>query len=119
MAGFGGGAKTSGGKKNKKNKKSKGAAPLVLKPKQQWDRYASLKASKAFKVAVRVINDDAEDSSVGEWFETGKVKSESDESTETAVVMQRGIIAEVCSVYVIILDWDGLQNIESNQFEFT
>lgn len=93
MAGFGGGAKTSGGKKNKKNKKSK-AAPMVLKPKQQWDRYANLKAFKAFKVAVRVINDDADESDDGEWFETGNVKSENDESTEIAVAMQRGIIAE-------------------------
>ena len=88
MAGFGGGG--SGGKKKKKNNKKK-AAPLSLKPKQQWDRYANLKASKAFKVAVRVIND----SNDGEWYETGKVKSENDESTEIAVAMQRGIIAEV------------------------
>ncbi len=86
MAGFGGGGSTKKGGKKKKNK-----SPLVLKPKQQWDRYANLKASAAFKVAVRVVNGDDNN----EWLEAGKVKSKNDESTEIAVALQRGIIAEV------------------------
>ena len=99
MAGFGGGGKSSkaGSKKGKKNGSNK-QAPLTLKPKQQWDRYANLKAATAVRVGVRVVNDGEE---TNEWFETGKVKSENDESIEVAVLMQRGIIAEV-SIYNLI-----------------
>mmetsp|Transcript_19972 Transcript_19972/g.29918 ORF Transcript_19972/g.29918 Transcript_19972/m.29918 type:complete len:220 (+) Transcript_19972:95-754(+) len=88
MAGFGGGGSTKKGGKNKK--KTKKDTPIVLKPKQQWDRYANLKAATGFKVAVRVVDGD----DGNEWLETGKVKSENDESTEMAVALQRGIIAE-------------------------
>jgi hypothetical protein len=93
MAGFGGGGSSSkGGKKTKKNKNKKNkSAPITLKPKQQWDRFANLKSATAFKVAVRVLNDDNEDN---EWYEAGKVKSQNDESTEIAAMVQRGIIAE-------------------------
>lgn len=89
MAGFGGGgaAKGMGGKKKKGAKK---VAP-VLKPKAQWDRYGSLKKSTPFRVATRVAND-GED--VSEWFEVGKIKSEDDATTEAAVALQRGLIAE-------------------------
>lgn len=90
MAGFGGGGGMGGGTKGGKKKKQKKNTPLVLKPKQQWDRYANLKAATIFKVGVRVLNGDDD----SEWLETGKVKSKNDESTEIAVALQRGIIAE-------------------------
>ena len=96
MAGFGGGS-SAGGKKGKKNAK-KNPPPLTLKPKQQWDRYANLKASTAVRVGVRVVKDGQDDDEANEWLETGKVKSENNESIESAVMMQRGIIAEVCGI---------------------
>lgn len=99
MAGFGGGSSNSKNKKkNKKNTPQKKTS--TLKPKQQWDRYAkNLKAATAFKVGVRVVNDDSTDNDTdteneNKWLETGKVKSDNNESTEIAVAMQRGIIAE-------------------------
>jgi hypothetical protein len=109
MAGFGAANSSSGGKKKKKKKSSSSSSsnppPLSLKPKQQWDRYANLKAAKAFKAGVRVISSSSSSSSSSsnEWLETGKVKSENNESTEIAVVMQRGIIAEV-GVFVLFVD---------------
>ena len=93
MAGFGGGASKKGGKKGK----NKGAAQK-LKPKSQWDKYLKMKKASSVKVAVRVSN---EGSDAGEWYEVGKVKSENDEFTELAVVLQRGIIADV-SIYILL-----------------
>ena len=90
MAGFGGGG---GGKSSKKAKKSAPSTPIKLKAKSQWDRFGSLKKGTGVKVAVRVANDGSD---AGEWYEVGCVKSEGDEcTTELAVVLQRGIIAEV------------------------
>jgi len=86
MAGFGG-SSSSSKKKGKRDKKT----TVVLKPKQQWDRFLSWKKSTSVMVAVRVANDD---STLGQWLEVGKIKSEDDKYTEIAVVSQRGIIAE-------------------------
>lgn len=103
MAGFGGGGggNTSSSKGGKKKGKSKVTAPLVLKPKQQWDRYGSLKAFNAVKVGVRVVKvkENDGDGNENEWLEAGKVKSENDESIEIAIALQRGLIAEVCRMY--------------------
>ncbi len=96
MAGFGGGGGMA--KKGKGNKKKGGGgAGLKLKPKPQWDRYGKLKKASAVRVAVRVANDGSEEK--GQWFEVGKVKSEENNFTEIAVAMQRGIIAEVSTIY--------------------
>ena len=78
--------------KNKKGKKSKptNTSP-ILKPKAQWDRYGSLKKSTGVRAAARVVNDGQD---AGQWYEVGRVKSEGDEFTEIAIVLQRGIIAE-------------------------
>ena len=86
MAGFG--SSSSKGKNKKKQ------TPVVLKPKQQWDRYGSLKAANAVKVAVRVLDESNGSGESNEWLETGKVKSEKDDLIEMAVALQRGIIAE-------------------------
>lgn len=75
-------------KKGKKEKKSKA---VVLKPKAQWDRYVALKKSSVFRAAVRVVK---EGTDAGEWYEIGKIKSEGDESTELALMLQRRLIAE-------------------------
>ena len=87
MAGFGG----SGGKNKKKGNKNKAVVvPQKLKAKTQWDRYCvNLKKSKSYSVAVRVTGGDEE----GEWVKVGKVKSDG-VTTEVAVILQRGIIAE-------------------------
>lgn len=93
MAGFGGGSsKKTGGKKGKG--KGKGPVTQKLKPKSQWDKYKRFKKSSSVKVAVRVAAD--AESDAGDWYEVGKIKSDGDEFTELAVVLQRGIIAEVC-----------------------
>lgn len=89
MAGFGGGSsKKTGGKKGK----GKGPVTQKLKPKSQWDKYKRFKKSSSVKVAVRVAAD--AESDAGDWYEVGKIKSDGDEFTELAVVLQRGIIAE-------------------------
>jgi hypothetical protein len=90
MAGFGGGGGMGGSKK--KGKKEKKSKAVVLKPKAQWDRYVALKKSSVFRAAVRVVK---EGTDAGEWYEIGKIKSEGDESTELALMLQRRIIAEV------------------------
>lgn len=81
MAGFGSPSKGSGGKKKKKEQK--------LKPKQQWDRYISLKKETMVRVAVQGEEDDNND-----WLEVGRVKSKDNANTEIAVAKQRVIIAE-------------------------
>lgn len=75
-----------------KGGKKGGKKPAPLKPKAQWDRYINLKKSTGVSVGVRVANDGEE--AKGEWYEVGLVKSEGNDSTEVAVVMQRGIIAD-------------------------
>jgi len=80
------------GKKGSKKKSGGGGGPAPLKPKAQWDRYVNLKKSTGVSVGVRVANDGQEEK--GEWSEVGRVKTEGDISTEVAVVMQRGLIAE-------------------------
>lgn len=90
MGGFGGGGSSQkvGGKKGKVN---------ALKPKTQWDKFKALKQSSRVTVAARVIavaSSDGESSDDGQWYEVGQIKSEGDEFTELAVVMQRVLIAE-------------------------
>jgi len=87
MAGFGGGGST---KKKGAKKKSAGSTVPKLKPKGQWDKYKSMKKSSPVKVAARVVKTEGD----AEWFEVGQIKSEGDEFTELAVVVQRGMIAE-------------------------
>lgn len=88
MAGFGGG--DSVGKTKKGNKNKTAVVPQKLKAKSQWDRYCvDLKKSESYSVAVRVTGGDE----TGEWVKVGKVKSDG-VTTEVAVVLQRGIIAE-------------------------
>ena len=84
MAGFGAAPKK--GDKKKSN---------VLKPKQQGDRYLSLKSSEAFPVAVSVVDPTSPtpDSEI-EWLQVGLVRSKDDKYTEQAVVRQRLLIAE-------------------------
>ncbi|CAJ1934717.1 unnamed protein product [Cylindrotheca closterium] len=85
MAGFGG-----GGAKSAKGKSKKKDAPIKLKPKLQWDRYAALKKTAAsVAVGIRLVGEESP-----EWLSVGKVKSKDDELTAAAVAMQRGIIAE-------------------------
>jgi hypothetical protein len=85
MAGFGKGAE----------KKT-----IILKPKQQWDRYTGddLKGSKIVRVGVHVIDDPSSSSEAGagviEWMEVGTVKSKDDAYTETAVIRQKALIAD-------------------------
>ena len=99
MAGFGGSNGGGGSNKKKgakKNKKSAGSSTAMkLKPKGQWDKYKSLKNASQVRVAVRVVKTNEEGDDAEEWFEVGKIKSEGDEFTELAVVLQRGIIVEV------------------------
>jgi Family of unknown function (DUF6523) len=76
MAGF---ASADGDNKKKKEMK--------LKPKQQWDRFASLKKETSVLVAVRVVGQE-------DWLEVGRVKSKDNASIEAAVAKQRVIIAE-------------------------
>jgi hypothetical protein len=85
MAGF-------GGEKNKKKD-----TPIKLKPKLQWDRYATLKTADKVQVGIRLINDDAEATS-SDWLEVGRVKIKDNENIPLAVAMQRAIIAEVSSI---------------------
>ena len=77
MAGFA----SADGDSNKKKKEMK------LKPKQQWDRFASLKKETSVLVAVRVVGQE-------DWLEVGRVKSKDNASIEAAVAKQRVIIAE-------------------------
>jgi len=88
MAGFGGGGSSKKGAK-------KGTVK-ALKPKSQWDKYKSFKQEATrIRAAARVVASAGDDDSdAGEWYEVGQIKSEGDEFTELAVVMQRGIIAE-------------------------
>lgn len=90
MAGFGGSGGGGSTKKKGAKKKSAGSTVPKLKPKGQWDKYKSMKKASAVKVAVRVVKTEGD----AEWFEVGKIKSEGDEFTELAVVVQRGMIAE-------------------------
>jgi hypothetical protein len=76
MAGF-------GASKEQSKKETK------LKPKAQWDRYASLKKELGIRVAVRVVKD-GED-----WLEVGRVRSKDNQYTEIAIAKQRAIIAYV------------------------
>lgn len=76
MAGF---ASADGVNKKKKEMK--------LKPKQQWDRFTSLKKETSVLVAVRVVGQE-------EWLEVGRVKSKDNSNIEAAVAKQRVIIAE-------------------------
>jgi hypothetical protein len=87
MAGFG------AAPSNKDSKKTKAAK---LKPRQQWDRYADLKDSEKFRVAVRVIGSADVDGDVdaNKWLEVGSVKSQNDDYTEAAVIRHRLLIAE-------------------------
>jgi len=62
-----------------------------LKPKVQWDRYKKLKSASPVYVAARVAN---EGEDAGAWSSIGTVKSAGDEYTESAVGLQKGIIAE-------------------------
>jgi hypothetical protein len=84
MAGFG------AAPKNDKKKKSN-----VLKPKQQWDRYVSLKTSEGFPVAVGVVDPTTPtpDNQI-EWLQVGLVRSKDNAYTEEAVMRQRLLIAE-------------------------
>ena len=93
MAGFGGSG-GGGSTKKKGAKKSAGSTVPKLKPKGQWDKYKSMKKASAVKVAVRVVKTEGD----AEWFEVGKIKSEGGEFTELAVVVQRGMIAEVSDI---------------------
>lgn len=77
MAGFGA---AGGGKKEQK-----------LKPKAQWGRYKDLKKEESVRVAVRVINDDAEQN---KWYQVGAIKSKDNAHTEAAVVRHRVLISE-------------------------
>jgi hypothetical protein len=108
MGGFGGAAAGGSKKKKKKGNDQKAGglsstttnAVSKLKPKSQWDKYKNLKEASTIQVAVRVAaTDDSPDAAAaaaaGEWCEIGKVRSEGDAFTELAVVLQRGLIAEV------------------------
>eukprot|EP00978_Attheya_sp_CCMP212_P040222 scaffold217355_cov46-Attheya_sp.AAC.3 len=104
MGGFGGAAAGGSKKKKKKGNDQKAGgmsstttnAVSKLKPKSQWDKYKNLKEASTIQVAVRVAANSNEDSSAaGEWCEIGKIRSEGDAFTELAVVLQRGLIAEV------------------------
>lgn len=86
MAGFGG-----SGSSKKVSKKGSNVSTLKLKPKTQWDKYKNLKTASRIEVAVRVANEGSE---ATEWFHVGTIKSEEDEFTEAAVVLQKGIITE-------------------------
>ncbi|KAL7527283.1 hypothetical protein ACHAWF_002121 [Thalassiosira exigua] len=92
MAGFGTSSRTSKKKGGKKKNVAK-AGSNALKPKAQWDKFKALKSSNRVAVAARVV---AEGSSVdsNDWYDIGVIKSEGDEYIESAVVLQRGIIAE-------------------------
>jgi len=81
MAGFG--ANSSGSSKKQKKTIQK------LKPKQQWDRYLSLKDCKTVTAAVRKDGKDE-----NEWINVGYVKSASNEFTDIAIARQRALIAE-------------------------
>jgi hypothetical protein len=85
MAGF-------GSSSSSKKKKGSDNSSVKLKPKAQWDKYMSLKKSQSVQVSVRVVQSNSDQN--GEWLQVGRVKSENDEYTEAAIVMQRGIIAE-------------------------
>jgi hypothetical protein len=58
-----------------------------LKPKQQWDRYLSLKKDEKISVAVRATDTE-------EWLEVGNVKSKANEFSDIAVARQRALIAD-------------------------
>ena len=91
MAGFGGGSGSA------PSKGGGGAKLLKLKAKSQWDRYGDLKQCKKVTVGVRIKGGDGEGgatSTVGEWMEVGRVRSEDDGHTEVAVARQRALIAE-------------------------
>jgi|AntRauTorckE5430_2_1112549.scaffolds.fasta_scaffold42200_2 hypothetical protein len=99
MAGFGGGASSK--------KDGKKGTVKALKPKSQWDKFKSFKKESRIKAAARAVDSD---SVAGEWYEVGEIKSEGDEFTELAIVLQRGIIAEVSTaasikseIYSIVL----------------
>jgi hypothetical protein len=87
MAGFGGSSNSK--------KKVAPEPTLKLKPKSQWDKFKTLKKEVRIKVAARAIKTGV----AGEWFDVGQIKSEGNEFTELAVVMQRGMIAEVSIQY--------------------
>jgi len=89
MAGFGGSSSSGGGMKKKQKKGTDQV--LKLKPKSQWDKYKILKKESRVKVAARSVKSDG---TAGEWFDVGQIKSEGNEFTELAVVVQRGMIVE-------------------------
>ena len=99
MAGFGGG----GASASKSNKKGGKKAPVVTagyKPKQQWDRYQTLKKETKIPVAVRIVGDgegggDDDNNNGGEWLEVGKIKTKENSYTAMAVALQRALIADV------------------------
>jgi hypothetical protein len=103
MGGFGGAATGSKKKKKKGNDQKAGGlsssttttAVSKLKPKSQWDKYKNLKEASTIQVAVRVAAATDADADAGEWCEIGKIRSEGNAFTELAVVLQRGLIAEV------------------------
>jgi hypothetical protein len=88
--GFGGSA---GG-----DKKKKAATNTKLKPKQQWDRYLALKKESKIRVAVRCVVDDSSSDVTEEWLEVGRVRTQDDKYTESAVARQRALIAEVSAI---------------------
>jgi hypothetical protein len=85
MAGFGAAPKKGDKKKS-----------VVLKAKQQWDRYLALKKSESFAVAVKIADAPMTSSSDGllGWLQVGIVRSKDNAYTEEAVTRQRLLIAE-------------------------
>jgi hypothetical protein len=83
MAGFGGASLSK-----KQDKKPK------LRAKSQWDRYLDMKQCKKVTVGVRIKGDDDSSSSITDWVEVGRVRSEGDKQIEVAVARQRALIAE-------------------------
>jgi hypothetical protein len=71
---------------------------IKLKPKQQWDRYTTLKKEPSVKVAVKVVGVAAVDdtaASSSDWLDVGAVRTSPGTSIDIAVARQRALIAEV------------------------
>ena len=91
MAGFGDAASSS----------SNESKDVKLKPKQQWDRYTTLKKENSVVVGVKVVvavSIDTEETA-SDWLVVGAVKSESTIPIDVAVARQRALLVEVCIMH--------------------
>ena len=88
MAGFGDAASSS----------SNESKEVKLKPKQQWDRYTTLKKENSVVVGVKVVGAAVIDTeeTASDWLVVGAVKSESTIPIDVAVARQRALLVEVC-----------------------